>query len=162
MNIIIHENIIYAYDDRSGYIQIHYLKDKWKTKPPIGSEYFPKNNMLTFAMIGDKIFACYFSDSRLDSFSMKGQKLKTLGNPGCGYPGELDTPIICNTFGDSDILVTDRYNNRLQIYDSKSEKWHIVYLSPSIVQPWGAVMYNGKLYINSYEQETLNMYVKNE
>jgi sugar lactone lactonase YvrE len=70
---------------------------------------------------GDVYVANGYANSRIHRFSAKGELLHSWGEPGKGGPGEFH--LVHGLFIDSRgrVLICDRLNNRIQIYDLKGD-----------------------------------------
>ena len=69
----------------------------------------------------------------------------------------MSFPYIAASDSEGAVLIADMDNYRLQVL-SASRKWSIVQLEPGVLQPYGALIVGGKLYVNAYCNEELQMY----
>lgn len=75
-----------------------------------------------------------------------GNVLSTYGQQGAaGVPGQLDNPFICFSDVLGRILVADKNNNQLQLFDTVKEEWSIVRVD--VMGPKSAVIKDDQLFV---------------
>ena len=81
--------------------------------------------------------------------------IDTYGNHG-DQKGEFASPFSCMCDCDSNLLVADRLNNRLQLLRGK--QWSVLQLQPPPSWPSNAVYYGNALYVVQWNQDALVKY----
>jgi len=69
---------------------------------------------------GDIFVADGYGNSQIHRFSADGRLIESWGSPGTG-PGEFSTPHCIAFLKNADIIVCDRENNRIQLFDEEGE-----------------------------------------
>ena len=82
-----------------------------------GNDQFDKPADVTFGSEGVIYVADGYGNSRVMKFSARGKFLMSWGTPGSG-PGEFNLPHTIVTTSDGRVIVGDRLNNRVQIFDA--------------------------------------------
>lgn len=110
---------------------------------------YTSGDRLTLAVIDQYFYICSHSNKTVYALNQDGQCETTSGKPGVENKGELWEPYVCAH--DSEvILVGDRDNHRLQIFDPKEDSWSIVKITPenTLKNPYAAVIdKSGILYV---------------
>ena len=73
---------------------------------------------IAFDSKGDMYISDGYDNSRIHKYTGGGERLKSWGTPGTG-PGEFDLPHCVRVDPDDRVLVCDRSNNRVQIFDTE-------------------------------------------
>ncbi|WLD10879.1 peptidyl-alpha-hydroxyglycine alpha-amidating lyase family protein [Planctellipticum variicoloris] len=85
-------------------------------KPGAGDDQFNKPTDVAFGPDGEFFVADGYGNARVLRFAASGKLIKTWGTPGTG-PGEFDLPHAIVVDPRERVLVGDRENNRIQIFD---------------------------------------------
>lgn len=88
-----------------------------KGKPGDSPEQFNRPTDVAFAPTGEFYVADGYGNARVVKFSREGKYLKEWGRKGTGV-GEFDTPHAILLDGRGRVIVGDRENNRVQVFDS--------------------------------------------
>ena len=75
---------------------------------------------IAFDSRGDMYISDGYDNSRLHKYTPDGELIKSWGRPGT-EPGEFDLPHCVRIDKDDRVLVCDRSNNRVQIFDTEGE-----------------------------------------
>ena len=92
---------------------------------------------------GDVYIADGYGNSTIHRFSAKGKLIKTWGRPGTG-PGEFSTPHAVWVDKSKRVLVADRENNRVQIFDPEGtclDEWGDFYHPMDIYEDKQGLIY---------------------
>jgi sugar lactone lactonase YvrE len=81
---------------------------------------FRKPTDIAFASTGEIFISDGYGNSRIHKYSPDGKLLKSWGRPGAG-PGEFNLPHGVRVDRHDRVLVCDRENNRIQIFDTEGE-----------------------------------------
>lgn len=85
-------------------------------KPGAGDDQFNRPTDVAFGPDGEFFVADGYGNARVLRFAASGKLIKTWGTPGTG-PGEFDLPHAIVVDARERVLVGDRENNRIQIFD---------------------------------------------
>jgi DNA-binding beta-propeller fold protein YncE len=91
-----------------------------KGKPDATHDTFNKPTDVAFLANGDFLVTDGYGNSRVVKFSREGKYLMEWGKRGKG-PGEFDTPHVAVVDSRQNVYVSDRENNRIQIFDSNGK-----------------------------------------
>jgi DNA-binding beta-propeller fold protein YncE len=91
-----------------------------KGRPGEGGAPFNRPTNVAIAPSGEMYVSDGYGNSRVHKFSRGGELLLSWGAPGNG-PGQFSIPHGVWVDGDDRVLVTDRQNNRIQVFDSDGE-----------------------------------------
>ena len=91
-----------------------------KGKPGATKDTFNRPTDIGFLPNGDFLVTDGYGNSRVVKFSREGRYLLEWGKPGKG-PGEFDTPHSLVVDSHSNVYVSDRENNRIQIFDANGK-----------------------------------------
>ena len=105
--------------------------------------------IVTMATANGSIYLASNLDDRVLVMSQDGDPLMVHGSEGRGPPGEFLRPYLCDVDSEGSILVADRGNSRLQVFDSNKIEWSEVDLWPPVTSPGDAVLLNNNLYVVS-------------
>jgi len=87
-----------------------------KGQPGTDEHTFNRPTDVAFAANGDFYVSDGYGNSRVVKFSAEGQYLLSWGARGTG-PGEFNTPHVVQTDSAGRVYVSDRENNRIQVFD---------------------------------------------
>lgn len=87
-----------------------------KKQPGTDAQTFNRPTDIAFAPSGDFYVSDGYGNSRVVKFSREGTFLLAWGEPGAG-PGQFDLPHAIGVDSQGRVYVSDRENNRLQIFD---------------------------------------------
>jgi DNA-binding beta-propeller fold protein YncE len=85
-------------------------------KPGAGLDQFNKPSDIAFGARGEVYISDGYGNSRVMQFDQGGKFVKTWGKPGDG-PGEFDLPHAIKVDANQRVLVGDRENERIQVFD---------------------------------------------
>ncbi|MCL5099011.1 MAG: peptidyl-alpha-hydroxyglycine alpha-amidating lyase family protein [Candidatus Omnitrophica bacterium] len=88
-----------------------------KKQPGADSETFYRPTDIAFAPSGDFYVSDGYGNARVAKFSREGKYLMDWGSHGTG-PGQFDTPHSIAVDSRGTVFVSDRENNRIQIFDA--------------------------------------------
>ena len=91
-----------------------------KGKPATDDKTFDRPTDIAFAPSGEVYVSDGYGNSRVVKFSREGKYLATWGKRGTG-PGEFNTPHSIGIDSKGTVYVSDRENNRIQIFDGKGK-----------------------------------------
>jgi len=91
-----------------------------KRKPDATHNTFNRPTDVAFFANGDFLVTDGYGNSRVVKFSRDGEYLMEWGKHGKG-PGEFDTPHVAVVDSHQNVYVSDRENNRIQIFDSNGK-----------------------------------------
>jgi DNA-binding beta-propeller fold protein YncE len=91
-----------------------------KGKPDATPSTFNRPTDVAFLANGDFLVTDGYGNSRVVKFSPEGKYLMEWGKRGKG-PGEFDTPHVAVVDSHQNVYVSDRENNRIQIFDSNGK-----------------------------------------
>ena len=91
-----------------------------ENKAGTGTDQFDKPTDLAFGADGAIYVSDGYGNSRMMKFSTDGKFIKTWGSPGKG-PGQFDTPHAVVVNAEGWVIVGDRENDRVQIFDSEGQ-----------------------------------------
>ena len=83
-------------------------------------EPFRQPTDIAFDSKGDMYISDGYDNARVHKFTADGEHIKSWGSPGAG-PGQFDTPHCVRVDRNDRVLVCDRSNNRVQIFDTEGE-----------------------------------------
>ncbi|MDE3076763.1 MAG: hypothetical protein KGJ86_15205, partial [Chloroflexota bacterium] len=86
-------------------------------------------NMAVSPKTGDVYVTDGYGNARVHRYAPDGQHLASWGSPGCA-PGEFQVPHNVVVDRDENVFVTDRENNRVQLFDRDGQLqdvWHDIY-----------------------------------
>ena len=87
-------------------------------KPGAGLDQFNKPSDVAFGARDEVYISDGYVNSRLMQFNQQGKFIKTWGKPGDG-PGEFDLPHAIKVDSKQRVLVGDRENERIQVFDGE-------------------------------------------
>jgi DNA-binding beta-propeller fold protein YncE len=73
---------------------------------------------IAFDSVGDMYISDGYDNARIHKYTAAGELIKSWGSPGSG-PGEFDLPHCVRVDKNDRVLVCDRSNNRVQIFDTE-------------------------------------------
>ena len=157
-SVIVHDKL-FAYCWSPPRLIVYTMQnDRWETRDTISLTGVVKDDdVMTLATANGKIFACSLDDAKVFVLSQSGEVLQTHGKPGSGPAGELYGPELCAVDSEESMLVADFYHDRLQVCDV-SGQWSVLDLQPPVKRPSRAAVIDNKLYVCSWDQETLSIY----
>jgi DNA-binding beta-propeller fold protein YncE len=97
-----------------------------KDKPGTDEKTFDRPTDIAFAKNGDFYVSDGYGNSRVVKFSSAGKYLLSWGKPGRG-PGDFQVPHSIQVDSKGSVYVSDRENNRIQIFDANGKfikKWN--------------------------------------
>ncbi len=89
-----------------------------KKQPGATEKTFNRPTDIAFTPAGDFYISDGYGNARVVKFSRAGQWLLTWGEPGTG-PGQFNTPHSLVLDSQGQVYVSDRENNRLQVFDAE-------------------------------------------
>ena len=95
-----------------------------KGEPGLGSDQFDQPTDVAFGPSGELYVSDGYGNSRVVKFSSDGKYLKSWGRPGKG-PGEFNLPHTILVDAQGRVLVGDRENDRVQVFDGNGRLLHI-------------------------------------
>ncbi len=112
-------------------------------KPGLGNDQFNKPTDVAFAANGDVFVSDGYGNSRVMKFTATGKFIKTWGTPGKG-DGQFDLPHSIVVDSKGRVLVGDRENDRVQIFDTDGK---LLTIWPGFA-PYGLELdKNGELFV---------------
>ena len=83
-------------------------------------EPFRQPTDIAFDSKGDMYFSDGYQNERIHKYTAGGERIKSWGSPGSG-PGQFETPHNVRVDPDDRVMVCDRGNDRIQIFDTEGE-----------------------------------------
>ena len=161
-SVIVHDKL-FAYCWSPPRLIVYTMQnDRWETRDTISLAGVVKPNAcLTLATANGKIFACSDEDGEVLVLSQSGEVLQTHGKPGSGRADGLHWSFLCAVDSEESMLVADCSNDRLQVFDS-SDQWSVLDLQPPVKRPSRAAVIDNKLYVCSWDDDTLSVYASEQ
>ena len=95
--------------------------------------------------------------NKVDFVLPSGLVLLSCGNLRKGDAGYLYCPYISDDDDDGSVLIADRGNNRLQVLN-KQGVFRVLQLEPDVAAPRNAVLFDGHIYVTSWDEQTIVKY----
>lgn len=112
-----------------------------------GEAFNRPTNMAVSPTSGDVYITDGYGNGRVHRFTADGGHIVSWGEPGCA-PGQFQVPHNVVIDRDENVFVTDRENNRLQVFDKNGKLqaiWHDIYRPQALCMDREGTIYVGEM-----------------
>ena len=161
-SVVINQNLLYATDTNRNTVHVFYHDSGWKLRNKIKLQFKINGWTVTLRVKHDHLICSNLSWAHevIRVYALDGSLVQTFGNRGSGGEGEFYFPFVADADVDGSVLITDCYNNRLQVMSEQGE-FSVLQLQWPVSKPRGAMFFNNQLYVTSWSKQTLCKYMPN-